>query len=130
MGRCWQRYSLLFCLCLQMACEAPPAPEIRIALLSNFDGRTAIADEHVAGARLAITQVNQAGGLEVDGRKHQVRLLIEHTPMVPAQAMAVAQRIINQAEIVAIVGPVQSAAAIPVGTAAERAQRTPRALFR
>ncbi|NJN44154.1 MAG: ABC transporter substrate-binding protein [Anaerolineae bacterium] len=70
-------------------------------------------------AELAAKQVNDAGGLEVNGQKYKITLFIEDNQDKAEVAVAVAQKLINQDNVVAIIGPQASRNAIPVSNIAE-----------
>ena len=107
--------------------KAPaPMPEIRIGATAYVDkegGRTeGVLTERAA--LLAAREINEAGGLEVDGVKHKVVVVFEGYIDTPENAVSVVQRFINQENVVAIVGPQASRNAIPAGAIAE-ASRIP-----
>ncbi len=102
--------------------KAPaPMPEIRIgatAYISEDGGRTeGVLTERAA--LLAAEEVNEAGGLEVNGVKHKVVVLFEGYIDSSENAVSVVQKFINQENAVAIVGPQASRNAIPAGAIAE-----------
>jgi branched-chain amino acid transport system substrate-binding protein len=105
------------------SCSKPPAPmpEIRIGATAyvNTDGsRTeGLLTERVA--LLAAREINETGGLEVAGVKHKVVVVFEGYIDSPENAVHVVKRLINQENVVAIVGPQASRNAIPAGAIAE-----------
>ena len=65
--------------------------------------------------------LEKEGGLEVSGRKHPVNFVVERvTGGVPEEAVRVVNKLINQENVVAIIGPDFSIDAIPSGEVAER----------
>jgi branched-chain amino acid transport system substrate-binding protein len=103
------------------ACQSPPPPdppaaEIRIGLLAPLSGPLAATagQAMLDSATLAVKAVNEAGGLLVDGRRHPVRLIEADDGGTPETAMQAAQRLINQENVVAIIGPPFSGTALHV----------------
>jgi branched-chain amino acid transport system substrate-binding protein len=70
-------------------------------------------------AEMAVKDINDAGGLEVGGKKYQVELFIEDNAGKADQSAAAAQKLITQQNVVAIVGPNASRYAIPASEIAE-----------
>lgn len=70
-------------------------------------------------AELLVGEINKAGGLEVAGKKHPLTLVIGDNAAKADQAAAVAQRLISQDNVVAMIGPDASACAIPASEIAE-----------
>lgn len=94
--------------------------EIRIGLLVD---RTDPADvATVDAACLAVSAVNDAGGLDVGSEKHHIVLLTEDMKTTPGEAVDAARRLIHQQGVVALVGPSKSHFAIPVANVAENAR--------
>lgn len=110
-------------VCLLGACrQAPePAPDtVVIGLL--VDNNRQIHQPVLNAARLAIEEIDHAGGLEVDGRHLSVELAVEDAISTPEEAATAAIRLINQNRVSAMVGCSLSRNAIPVGETAERAR--------
>ncbi len=123
----WCALFLSACLAL-VACgaQAPAAGpgEIRIGLIATLSGDLAesFGDETVDSVRLAIQPLNDAGGLEVAGRKYQVTLVIEDDQDKAELAASAAQKLINQDQVVALIGSSISRNAIPAADVAERSR--------
>ncbi|MEJ5203358.1 MAG: ABC transporter substrate-binding protein, partial [Anaerolineales bacterium] len=64
-------------------------------------------------------EVNDAGGLEVGGKKYQIELFIEDNAGKADQSASAAQKLITQQNVVAIIGPNASRYAIPASEVAE-----------
>jgi branched-chain amino acid transport system substrate-binding protein len=97
-----------------------PAGEIRVGVIAPLTGELpGIGDSTVKAAELAAAQVNDAGGLEVGGQLYRVVLLVEDSANLPDTAVAAARKLINQDQVVAIIGPQISRNAIPVAALAE-----------
>lgn len=114
-------------LCLS-ACGSrlqPPA-EIRVGLLAPLSGEQGeiTGKPTVQGAKLAVKEVNEAGGLKIGDRQYQVTLLVEDDKDIPDEAVTAARKLIYQENVVALVGFPLSRIAIPVGEFAE-SSRTP-----
>lgn len=104
---------------------SPPAPisTIRIGIVECLTGDDAESGRAtVNAAELAAQEVNAAGGLELGGQKHPIELMVKDTQSNPEEAVRVAQTLINQKNVVAIVGPQYSRYAIPVARLAEQSQ--------
>lgn len=71
------------------------------------------------GARLAVDELNAAGGVTIDGRVHRVVLIERESAPRPDAAAIVARGLINLDSVDVIVGPQTSALAIAAGAVAE-----------
>jgi branched-chain amino acid transport system substrate-binding protein len=110
-----------------MSCQAsnPTAGDlvVRIGVIGSLTGDDADSGKAlVDGATLAAEQTNEAGGLQVGGGKRPVELVIGDTQSTPEGAVEAAQTLINQEEVVALVGPQYSRYAIPVARLAEQSK--------
>lgn len=102
------------------ACNTAPPEKIRVGLIAPITGDLAVTGQFtVDAAKMAVDEINAAGGLMVDGRQHEIELLIEDNQDNPEVATSVAQKLINQDKVVAIIGPQASRNAIPVARVAE-----------
>ena len=70
-------------------------------------------------AEMFVNDINKAGGLEVAGKKQPLTLVIGDNAAKADQAAAVAQRLISQDNVIAMIGPDASACAIPASEIAE-----------
>lgn len=75
----------------------------------------------VNSAALAIKDINDAGGVMIDGRRYHLDIVWEDDGGNPEQAVVAAQRLINQNHVVAIIGPPYSRPAIAAAGVAESA---------
>lgn len=117
----------LLALCLALGAHAAPglAQEIVIGLNAELTGSIPVVGQSSRNAALmAVDEINAAGGLLVGESRRPVRLIVEDNQDNPATAAAVAQKLIYQDQVVAMVGPNASRDAIPAATIAESA-RTP-----
>ena len=70
-------------------------------------------------AEMAVQEVNDAGGLDVGGKKYKIELIIEDNAGKADQSASAAQKLITQDNVVAIIGPNASRYAIPASEIAE-----------
>ncbi len=70
-------------------------------------------------AEIAVKEINDAGGLEVGGKKYQIEFFIEDNAGKADQSASAAQKLITQQNVVAIIGPNASRYAIPASEIAE-----------
>ena len=96
--------------------------EIRIGVIAPITGGIPnVGKSTVEAAQMAAQEINDAGGLEVAGKKYTVTLVIEDDQDKAETAVAVAEKLINQEYVVALIGPQASRNAIPVSNVAEKA---------
>lgn len=119
-----KRLSLLIVLLVVMgllvtACK-PKGPEtIKIGLNAELTGGVPVVGASCKnGAELAVEEVNNAGGLEVGGKKYKIELLIEDNEDKAESAAAAAQKL-NAAGVLLMIGPNASRNAIPAAEVAE-----------
>lgn len=104
-----------------VACRAEPAREFRVGLLHLDSGpsETVSGVASLRGARLAVEELNAAGGVTIAGSVHRV-VLIERGFEDRADAAASAARaLVNIDRVDAIIGPQFSAHAIAAASVAE-----------
>lgn len=111
---------------LLSACALPVGPvqqpgELRIGLLATLSGSAAeiVGRSTVEGAQLAAKRVNDAGGVNIGGRKQRVALVVEDDQDRVEAAIDAARKLITQQGVAALVGPQFSRNAIPVAGVAE-----------
>jgi len=106
-----------------VSCTSPtePEPEIKIGVIAYTVGDSQICcgTPTLHTVELIEQEVNSNGGLNVNGKMHRVTVIVEGTDNTPEQVVAAAKRLINQENVVAIIGPQHSGEAIPVGEVAE-----------
>lgn len=107
-----------------LACRPAPSAEFRVGLIGVFEGTMAFSSGLPArdGARLAVDELNAAGGVTIAGRPHRVVLIERETAPRPDAAAIVARGLINLDSVDVIVGPQTSALAIAAGAVAEAAE--------
>ncbi len=93
---------------------------IKVGVVAELTGDIpAVGASCKNAAEMAVKEVNDAGGLEVGGKKYQVELFIEDNAGKADQSASSAQKLITQQNVVAIVGPNASRYAIPASEIAE-----------
>jgi branched-chain amino acid transport system substrate-binding protein len=111
-------------LAVVVGCGDGPPRELRIGLLAvtgeDFDDSS--GDPSVRGAELAAEELNAAGGVEIDGRRHVVRILVRRYAPRPDAAATEARALLNRDSVHVLVGPQLSVHAIPVSVIAESAE--------
>lgn len=107
-----------------VGCQTQTQPkEIRIGVIASITGPIPnVGKSTVDAANLAAKEINDAGGLEVAGQKYRIVLLIEDDEDKAETAVAAAQKLIKQENVVVIIGPQPSRDAIPVSKVAEEAK--------
>jgi branched-chain amino acid transport system substrate-binding protein len=102
------------------SCQAVGAPStIKIGVNAELTGGVPVVGESCKNAaELAVKEINDAGGLEVGGKKYTVELLVEDDEDKAESAAAAAQKLAT-AGVVAMVGPNASRNAIPAAEVAE-----------
>lgn len=91
--------------------ELPPAPAYRIGIQTEVTGSGAqIGDLSIRAARLAVEQINAAGG--VDGVP--LELVVRDCRSDVATALAQYRAAVSDDALVALLGPVKSAYAVPM----------------
>ncbi|MBI5675260.1 MAG: ABC transporter substrate-binding protein [Nitrospirae bacterium] len=101
-------------------CKNSGDSTVRIGLIAELTGQIpAVGASCKNGALLAVKEINDAGGIELGGKKYKVELIIEDSASKPEQAASAAQKLITQNNVVAIVGPNSSGNALPASEIAE-----------
>ena len=107
------------------ACGGPPEPppEIRIGVIAPLSGAfvETVGQPTQEAALLAVQEANAGGGVVVGGQPYTVVLHIEDNGDHVETSMAHAHKLINQDEVIALVGLNLSRNAIPVANVAEQA---------
>jgi branched-chain amino acid transport system substrate-binding protein len=104
--------------------RAPKEETIKIGAIVELTGdMPAVGASSRNAAELAVAGVNRAGGITIAGKRYRVELVLEDNAAKPDQSAAVANKLITQDEVIAIIGPNASLGAIPAAEIAE-ANRT------
>lgn len=117
------RHALLLCgvvsLSILTGC-GPAKTGIPIGLNVELSGEMpAVGASSRNAAELFTEQFNAKGGINLDGKPTPIRLVVGDNNAKPDQAAAVAQRLIVQENVVALIGPNASSCAIPASEIAE-----------
>ena len=118
--------ALVVVLWVTSSCTPPPsAPaELRVGLLALLHGvpKQTSGLPSVHASELAAKLVNDRGGVTLDGRSHNLRIVVASYEDRADSATSVARALINQERIDALIGPQFSRHAIPVAVVAEDAR--------
>ncbi len=106
---------------LLTACTSPGSREvIRVGLVAEISGELpAVGASCKNAAELAVREINQAGGVQVGGRKYSIELIIEDNASDETQTILATKKLIKDENVVAIIGPNASRYAIPAAAVAE-----------
>ncbi len=105
---------------LLSGCGKSEGPSVKVGLNVELTGDIpAVGASARNAAELYAAQVNAAGGVAVGKDKLPLRLIVGDNAAKAEQAAAVAQRLIGQDNVVAMIGPDASACAIPASEIAE-----------
>jgi branched-chain amino acid transport system substrate-binding protein len=107
----------LFLLVLSMAMAGGGGEQtIKIGFNIPLTGNSPKLGESAKNAgELVKKQINDAGGLDVQGKKYKVDFVYVDNELKPESAVQAAIRLIEQDRVLAIVGPAGSGRAIPAG---------------
>ncbi|MCL5023547.1 MAG: ABC transporter substrate-binding protein [Nitrospirae bacterium] len=104
-------------------CRKDGDSSIKVGVIAELTGDIpAVGASCRNASEMAVKEINDAGGIEIGGRKYKVELFIEDSASKPDQAASSAQKLITQKGVVAIVGPNSSSNAIPASEIAESAK--------
>jgi branched-chain amino acid transport system substrate-binding protein len=104
-------------LVMLLAGCAPAAPtEIKIGLDVPMTGDIAyVGTQSQRAAEMKSADVNDAGGLDVGGKKYKINIIVADNESKAESATAAATKLITQDKVLAIVGPQASKQAVPTG---------------
>ncbi len=110
----------LLVLALALGACGPSAPQtIKIGVNAELTGGIPVVGESCKNAaQLAVKEINDAGGLEIGGKKYKIELVIEDNEDKAESAAAAAQKLAT-AGVLAMIGPNASRNAIPAAEVAE-----------
>ncbi|MDD2903652.1 MAG: ABC transporter substrate-binding protein, partial [Syntrophales bacterium] len=121
----WLRWAvaLSLALCWLIAgCASKEENAISIGVNAELTGsKPTVGDSCKKAAELLADQVNKAGGLKVGDKNYPIKLYIEDNEDKAESAAAVAQKLISQNNVLAIIGPSASGNAIPAARICEDA---------
>ncbi len=97
--------------------------ELAIGLNVEITGTTPKIGEHSAlAAEMFVDEFNEAGGIELDGESYTIRLITEDNNRTAEGAVAAATKLITQDNVLAMIGPNPSTAAVPAGEVANNGE--------
>lgn len=112
-------YFLFSSILLLVGCRSSNQ-SIKIGLNTELTGEApAVGASCVKAATLFVNKINQDGGVDVGGKKKPIELIVADNGSKADEAVVVAQRLITQNEVVAIVGPNISSCAVPASEISE-----------
>lgn len=113
--------ALLLAAGVATACRSERDREFRIGLVGVFEGSMAFSSGLPAqfGARLAVEELNAAGGVRIAGRNHRVVLVERESAPRPDAAATAVRALINLDSVDVVIGPQTSNLAITAGAVAE-----------
>ncbi len=119
-------FLLLLLLVSLLAASCTPtgasASTIKVGLNAELTGSVPVVGESCKNAaELAVKEVNDAGGLDVGGKKYTIELTVEDNEDKAESAAAAAQKLAT-AGVIAMIGPNASRNAIPAAEVAESSQ--------
>ena len=94
--------------------------EVRIGLIAPITGLPEFGRSSVEAANLFVQEINESGGLKVGDIDYKVVLLVEDSEFKADVAASKAHKLINQLDVMAIIGPQTSLTAIPASRVAVR----------
>lgn len=95
--------------------------EIAIGLLASLSGNYAtLGPATVAGAQVAVDDLNAGGGITVHGHKYKVVLKVLNDQSNPQVALSQEQALVRDDKVIAVVGPLADAAVTVAPVAAQQ----------
>jgi branched-chain amino acid transport system substrate-binding protein len=93
---------------------------VKVGLIVELTGdMPAVGASSRNAAELAVSEINAAGGVALNGKYYPIELIIEDNASKPDQSVAAANKLISQDNVIAIIGPNASLGAIPAAEIAE-----------
>lgn len=98
------------------SCSPKPGDTIKIGVNAPLTGDIPQVGEGTKfAAQMWLKDVNAAGGIEAGEKKYKIELIIEDNQSKAETAVKVNTKLINEDEVLAIVGPQSSKQAVPAG---------------
>ena len=121
MKKFWLFFAMVSFFVFQIcACGSDDSSKIKIGVIAELTGDVpAIGASCKNAAEMAVDEINTAGGIQLGDKKYPVKLIIEDNAGKADQSASVAQKLITQQNVTAIVGPNASLGAVPASTIAE-----------
>ena len=116
----WVMVMFLAFIWLAAGCASKEENAIRVGVNAELTGsKPTVGDSCRKAVELLAAQVNQSGGVQVGEKKYPLKLFIEDNEDKAESAAAVAQKLISQNNVLAIIGPNASGNAIPAARICE-----------
>ena len=119
----WPALPVIFIFAAAFSGCQPPTqitPEIRIGVITYNKADDIERISTINAATMAVEEVNENGGITLDGKKHRISWIQEDVRgAVPEESVEATKKLINQENVIAIIGPQYSTDAIPAGEVAE-----------
>jgi branched-chain amino acid transport system substrate-binding protein len=115
----------LFILCIVTvaffcACGSEKSNSVKIGVIAELTGdMPAVGESCKKAAEMAVKEANDAGGIDIGGKKYKVELFIEDNAGKADQSASAAQKLITQQKVHAIIGPNATRYALPASEIAE-----------
>jgi branched-chain amino acid transport system substrate-binding protein len=101
------------------ACSAGSEDTIKIGINAEITGdKPKVGEQCKFAAEMYVKDINDAGGIDVGGKNYNIELVIEDNNATAEGAAGAANKLISQDNILAMVGPNPSNAAVPAGEVA------------
>jgi branched-chain amino acid transport system substrate-binding protein len=101
------------------ACAAGGGDTIKIGINAEITGdKPKVGEQSKFAAEMYVKEINDAGGIDVGGKSYKLELVIEDNNATAEGAAGAANKLISQNNILAMVGPNPSNAAVPAGEVA------------
>lgn len=119
-----KKYFVLFVLLALLvsavpACKSAGPKEIVIGVNAPMTGDIPKVGEGTKyAAEIAMAEINDAGGLEVGGKKYPIKIIVEDNEATAEGATAAATKLISQDNVLIMIGAQASKQAIPAGQVA------------
>ncbi len=115
--------SLMACtamVALLGACTSNDSSAVKVGVIAELTGdMPAVGESCKKAAEMAVKEVNDAGGIEVAGKKYPVELFVEDNAGKADQSASAAQKLVTQQKVHAIIGPNATRYALPASEIAE-----------
>lgn len=101
--------------------EVSQAQTVKIGVIQPITGPIAYGGQAaVNGHKLAVKDINAAGGVDVKGEKYKIELVIEDSKGVPKESMAAVNKLISRDRVPLIMGDFTSSSTFAAAEVCER----------
>ncbi|MFA4913815.1 MAG: ABC transporter substrate-binding protein [Burkholderiaceae bacterium] len=116
-----KRLSIGLALCLALPLSAAAQETLKIGALVTLSGAGAAWGQGMKNAaEIAAAEVNEAGGLDVGGKKYKVNVVAYDDKYQANEAVTVANRLVFEDKVQYIIGPVGSAPVLAIQPITEK----------